>query len=88
MTISWWTASSCSALHNAAPRCACEWTSAYDAIITTGARTGQVCQSVSSLLEMLEVRVAGYAIYHAAASRKWCVVEIPENWTREEVLPL
>ncbi len=47
-----------------------------------------MCQSVSSLLEMLEVRVAGYAIYHAAASRKWCVVEIPENWAREEVLPL
>ncbi len=32
--------------------------------------------------------VAGFAIYHAAASRKWCVVEIPESWTREEVLPL
>ena len=31
--------------------------------------------------------VAGFAIYQAAASRKWCAVEIPEDWTREEVLP-
>ena len=31
--------------------------------------------------------VAGFAIYQAAASRKWCIVEIPEDWTREEVLP-
>ena len=32
--------------------------------------------------------VAGFAIYEAEASKKWCVVELPENWTREEVLPL
>jgi len=32
--------------------------------------------------------VAGFAIYLAAASKQWCVVELPENWTREEVLPL
>ena len=31
--------------------------------------------------------VAGFTIYQAVASRKWCVVEIPEDWTREEVLP-
>jgi hypothetical protein len=29
-----------------------------------------------------------FAIYRAAASKQWCVVEFPENWTREEVLPL
>ena len=32
--------------------------------------------------------VAGFAIYLAAASKQWCVVELPEHWTREEVLPL
>ena len=32
--------------------------------------------------------VAGFAIYQGAASGKWCVIEIPEDWTREEVLPL
>jgi hypothetical protein len=32
--------------------------------------------------------VAGFAIYRAAASKQLCVVELPENWTREEVLPL
>ena len=32
--------------------------------------------------------VAGFAIYQAAANRKPCVVEVAENWTREEVLPI
>lgn len=31
---------------------------------------------------------AGFAIYRAAASKQWCVVEFPENWTCEELLPL
>ncbi len=30
---------------------------------------------------------AGYAIYRGAASNKWCVVELPEDWTRDEGLP-
>ena len=31
---------------------------------------------------------AGYAIYRGAASNKWCVIELTDGWTREEVLPL
>ena len=30
---------------------------------------------------------AGYAISRGAASRKWCVVELPDGWTRDELLP-
>ena len=30
---------------------------------------------------------AGYAIYRGAASNKWCVVEMPDEWTRDEGLP-
>ena len=30
---------------------------------------------------------AGYAIYRGPASNKWCVVELPDDWTREDVLP-
>ena len=30
---------------------------------------------------------AGYTIYQGAASSKWCVVELPDAWTREHVLP-
>ena len=30
---------------------------------------------------------AGYAIYRGAASHKWCVVELPDDWSREEALP-
>ena len=30
----------------------------------------------------------GYAIYRGAASHKWCVVELPDDWSREEALPL
>ena len=31
--------------------------------------------------------VAGYTIYRGAASNKWCVVELPDEWTRDDVLP-
>ncbi len=31
---------------------------------------------------------AGYAMYRGAASKKWCVVEMPDDWTREARLPL
>ena len=31
---------------------------------------------------------AGYAIYRGAASHQWCVVEMPDDWTRDEGLPL
>ena len=30
---------------------------------------------------------AGYTIYQGAASNKWCVVELPDEWTRDDVLP-
>ena len=30
----------------------------------------------------------GYAIYRGAASNRWCVVELPDDWSREETLPL
>ena len=30
---------------------------------------------------------AGYALYRGVASNQWCVVEMPNDWTREEVLP-
>ena len=30
---------------------------------------------------------AGYMIYRGAASHKWCVVELPDDWSREEALP-
>ena len=30
----------------------------------------------------------GYAIYRGAASHRWCVVELPDDWSREEALPL
>ena len=30
---------------------------------------------------------AGYAIYRGAASNKWCVVEMPDDWTSDEGLP-
>ncbi len=30
---------------------------------------------------------AGYAIYRGAASHKWCVVALPDDWTRDDVLP-
>ena len=29
---------------------------------------------------------AGYTIYRGAASSKWCVVELPDEWTRDGVL--
>ena len=29
----------------------------------------------------------GYVLYRGAASNKWCVVELPDEWTREDVLP-
>ena len=32
--------------------------------------------------------VSGFAIYQPEASKERCVVEIPDNWTRTEVLPL
>ena len=30
---------------------------------------------------------AGYTIYRGAASNKWCVVELPDEWARDDVLP-
>ena len=30
---------------------------------------------------------AGYALYRGAASNKWCVVELPDDWTRDDALP-
>ena len=30
---------------------------------------------------------AGYTIYQGAASSKWCVVELPDAWTRDDALP-
>ena len=30
---------------------------------------------------------AGHALYRGAASNKWCVVELPDDWTRDDVLP-
>ena len=30
---------------------------------------------------------AGYTIYRGAASSKWCVVELPDAWTRDDALP-
>ena len=30
---------------------------------------------------------AGYATYRGAASNKWCVAELPDDWTRDEGLP-
>ena len=30
---------------------------------------------------------AGYTIYRGAASNKWCVVELPDEWTRDDALP-
>ncbi len=30
---------------------------------------------------------AGYALYRGAASNKWRVVELPDDWTRDDALP-
>ncbi len=30
---------------------------------------------------------AGYALYRGEASDKWCVVELPDDWTRDDALP-
>ncbi len=30
---------------------------------------------------------AGYALYRGAASNQWCVVELPDDWTRDDALP-
>ena len=29
----------------------------------------------------------GYAIYRSSVDWKWCLVEIPDGWKREDVLP-
>ena len=31
---------------------------------------------------------AGFTIYRGAASHNWCVVELADDWSREEALPL
>ena len=29
----------------------------------------------------------GYVIYRSSVDWKWCLVEIPDDWKREDVLP-